>query len=139
MTIASATATVLTALISALAGLGGVVVGSWAASRREHAARRQSADAALNKAALMCLARVNKIARAESIAAENVRMGEIDKLGGDIDNYVAAAAAVEDGHARARHLKICDAAMPTLTDHSTDNLAAVRDALEQFRNELLTP
>jgi hypothetical protein len=132
MTVAFTTATVVAAAISAAAGLLGVYVGSREAARRERKARQEAAERALDVAALRCLARANKIKAAPRSAEE-----EIYHLGGDLDDYVAAIAAVEDRARRARHWRIYEQTGPILMHRQTANLDPVIEALEQIRDELM--
>lgn len=63
MTVASTTATILAAAISAAAGLLGVIVGSVATTRRERLARQEAAERALDVAALRFTRRFGAVRR----------------------------------------------------------------------------
>lgn len=142
MMVASTTATISVAAISAAAGLLGVIAGSVATTYRERRARRENAERALNVAALRCLARAKKIEAAaegtdERPPRKTARTRSHALLGPDLDNYVAALAGVEDRATRARHWEIYGRTAPILIGQRTDNLPAVIKALEQIRDELI--
>jgi hypothetical protein len=132
--------TTATAAISAAAGLLGVILGSAATTRRERVARQEAAERALNASALRCLARAYKIDAADRGTHEGAaedRKNEIALLGPDLDDYVAAIAAVEDRATRTRHWEIYEQTRPILIGHQTDNLRPPIEALEQIRAELM--
>jgi hypothetical protein len=131
MIMASTSAPILAAAISATAGLLGVIAGSRATTLRDRQARREAAERALDVAALRCLARAKKIEMATNPKKE------IYLLGADLDNYVAAIAAVEDHATRARHWKIYEQAGSILIGQQTENVAALVEALEKIRDELM--
>jgi hypothetical protein len=141
MILASATATILAAAISAAAGLSGVGAGILATTHRERFARREAAKRDLNVAALRCLARANKIETADKggyAGADEDRRNEINLLGPDLDAYVVAIAAVEDPATRARHWAIYEQAGPILIGQRTEEeLGRLIEALEQIRKDLV--
>jgi hypothetical protein len=132
--LASTTATVVPAAISAVSGLAGVLVGSYATTRRDRQARDDAARRELRVAALRCLARARKLEGAEGESLD----AEYRYLGTDLDDYVAAIAGAPDRHERRTHWLIYEQTRPILMRHELDELEAVIGSLEAVREELMT-